>query len=75
MITPSSAIAPHAGLPYSGPTAARVFVRLALPRVIVIVAPNHTGVWRAPGGASPRWSVYQGSNRIGARSGRRARTS
>lgn len=47
-----AAIAPHAGLPYSGPTAARVFVRLALPRVIVIVAPNHTGVWRAPGGAS-----------------------
>ncbi|HXV90437.1 MAG TPA: AmmeMemoRadiSam system protein B [Gemmatimonadales bacterium] len=47
-----AAIAPHAGLPYSGPTAARVFVSLALPRVIVIVAPNHTGVWRAPGGAS-----------------------
>jgi hypothetical protein len=47
-----AAIAPHAGLPYSGPTAARVFVRLALPRVVVIVAPNHTGVWRAPGGAS-----------------------
>jgi len=47
-----AAIAPHAGLPYSGPTAARVFVRLALPRIIVIVAPNHTGVWRAPGGAS-----------------------
>lgn len=53
--TPESAIAaiaPHAGLPYSGPTAARVFIRVALPRVIVIVAPNHTGVWRAPGGAS-----------------------
>lgn len=47
-----AAIAPHAGLPYSGPTAARVFIRLALPRVVVIVAPNHTGVWRAPGGAS-----------------------
>jgi AmmeMemoRadiSam system protein B len=47
-----AAIAPHAGLPYSGPTAARVFVRLALPRIVVIVAPNHTGVWRAPGGAS-----------------------
>jgi hypothetical protein len=47
-----AAIAPHAGLVYSGPTAARVFVSVALPRVTVIVAPNHTGVWRAPGGAS-----------------------
>ena len=47
-----AAIAPHAGYAYSGPTAARVFVRVALPRVTVIVAPNHTGVWRAPGGAS-----------------------
>jgi AmmeMemoRadiSam system protein B len=47
-----AAIVPHAGLPYSGPTAARVFVRVALPRIVVIVAPNHTGVWRAPGGAS-----------------------
>jgi AmmeMemoRadiSam system protein B len=47
-----AAVAPHAGYPYSGPTAARVFVRLTLPSVTVIVAPNHTGVWRAPGGAS-----------------------
>lgn len=47
-----AAIAPHAGYPYSGPTAARVFVRLALPRVTVILAPNHTGVCHAPGGVS-----------------------
>src|SRR3989441_3734496 len=45
-------ISPHAGYLYSGLTAAHVFARLRLPRLIVIVAPNHTGVCRAPGGAS-----------------------
>ena len=45
-------IAPHAGYVYSGPTAARVFARIAVPPVVVILAPNHTGVCRAPGGAS-----------------------
>jgi len=47
-----AAIAPHAGYLYSGLTAAHVFARLRLPRVVVILAPNHTGVTRAPGGAS-----------------------
>jgi AmmeMemoRadiSam system protein B len=45
-------IVPHAGYQYSGRTAAAVFVRAALPAVVVILAPNHTGVCRAPGGAS-----------------------
>lgn len=45
-------IVPHAGYVYSGPTAAAVFARTALPALVVILAPNHTGVWRAPGGAS-----------------------
>lgn len=45
-------IVPHAGYIYSGPTAAAVFARVTLPGLIVIVAPNHTGVSRAPGGAS-----------------------
>lgn len=45
-------MAPHAGYVYSGITAAHVFRRLALPRLVVILAPNHTGVCRAPGGAS-----------------------
>jgi hypothetical protein len=45
-------IVPHAGYVYSGPTAARVFARLALPPLVVILAPNHTGVCHAPGGAS-----------------------
>ena len=45
-------VVPHAGYVYSGPTAAAVFARVALPALVVIVAPNHTGVCRAPGGAS-----------------------
>jgi len=45
-------IAPHAGYVYSGPTAAAVFARVALPALVVMLAPNHTGVCRAPGGAS-----------------------
>jgi AmmeMemoRadiSam system protein B len=45
-------IAPHAGLIYSGQCAAHVFGRVSIPQVVVILAPNHTGMWRAPGGAS-----------------------
>ncbi len=50
--TARAAVAPHAGYVYSGLTAAHVFARLALPRLVVILAPNHTGVCRAPGGGS-----------------------
>ena len=47
-----AAVAPHAGYLYSGLTAAHVFARLEIPPLVVILAPNHTGVCRAPGGAS-----------------------
>ena len=47
-----AAIAPHAGYTYSGLTAAHVFARLDIPPLVVVLAPNHTGVCRAPGGAS-----------------------
>jgi AmmeMemoRadiSam system protein B len=46
------AIAPHAGLVYSGRCAAQVWGRLAIPEVVVIIAPNHTGMFENPGGAS-----------------------
>jgi AmmeMemoRadiSam system protein B len=45
-------IVPHAGLIYSGRCAGSVFRRLALPPLVVILAPNHTGRCDAPGGAS-----------------------
>ena len=47
-----AAVAPHAGYAFSGLTAAHVFARVEVPRVVVILAPNHTGACRAPGGAS-----------------------
>jgi MEMO1 family protein len=43
---------PHAGYIYSGPTAARVFCRVEIPGLVVIVAPNHTGVCEAESGIS-----------------------
>ncbi len=50
--TARAAIAPHAGYVYSGVTAAHVFARLDVPRLVVILGPNHTGRCRAPGGVS-----------------------
>ena len=46
------AVAPHAGYVYSGFTAACVFARLAIPPLVVVLAPNHTGACHAPGGVS-----------------------
>lgn len=38
---------PHAGLQYSGACAAQVFGRIAWPDLVVILAPNHTGMGQA----------------------------
>jgi len=46
------AISPHAGYRYSGPTAARVFGRIAIPGLVLILAPNHTGICDARTGIS-----------------------
>ncbi len=53
-----AAIVPHAGLPYSGRCAGAVFGRLRLPPVVVILAPNHTGVCRSPGASSWQRGVF-----------------
>lgn len=45
-------IAPHAGYLYSGPTAAMVFARVAVPGLVIILAPNHTGAGGAESGVS-----------------------
>lgn len=37
-------ISPHAGLMYSGPVAGSVYARLALPEIVVLIGPNHTGL-------------------------------
>ncbi len=45
-------IAPHAGYIYSGPTAAAVFAHVTIPGLVIILAPNHTGISDAAGGVS-----------------------
>jgi len=47
-----AAIVPHAGYLYSGVTAAHTFARVRMPPLVIVVAPNHTGLSRSPGGAS-----------------------
>lgn len=44
------AVAPHAGLMFSGPVAAHVYAEMAndgMPETVVIIGPNHTGYGRA----------------------------
>lgn len=43
------AIVPHAGWVYSGQCAAHVWKRVIIPRVLVVLAPNHTGAMASPG--------------------------
>jgi AmmeMemoRadiSam system protein B len=48
------AIVPHAGLIYSGQCAAHVWKRVSIPRILVVLAPNHTGALASPGASA--WS-------------------
>lgn len=54
-----AAITPHAGLMYSGACAGAVFGRMALPKTIVILAPNHTGVCESPGASLWRSGMFE----------------
>ena len=49
---PTAVIVPHAGYIYSGPTAAAVFARVQIPGLVIILAPNHTGVCEVESGVS-----------------------
>jgi AmmeMemoRadiSam system protein B len=49
-----AAIVPHAGLVYSGQCAAHVWKRVAIPEIVVVLAPNHTGAVASPGASA--WS-------------------
>ncbi len=40
-------IAPHAGYMYSGHVAGAVFARVEVPRLCIVMCPNHTGIGRA----------------------------
>ena len=40
-------IAPHAGYMYSGHVTGAVFARIEIPKVCVVLCPNHTGIGRA----------------------------
>jgi len=40
-------IAPHAGYMYSGHVAGAVFARIEIPRLCIVMCPNHTGMGRA----------------------------
>lgn len=59
-----AAVVPHAGLMYSGHVAAALYGAVRIPRRVIILCPNHTGlgaevainlrgVWRTPLGALP----------------------
>jgi AmmeMemoRadiSam system protein B len=45
-------VVPHAGYVYSGPTAAKVFAQISIPALVVLLAPNHTGLVEAKEGVS-----------------------
>ena len=62
-------IAPHAGYMYSGHVAGAVFARIGIPRLCLVLCPNHTGMgralaimsegaWQTPLGAVPIDSTF-----------------
>jgi AmmeMemoRadiSam system protein B len=63
-VAPRAVVVPHAGWIYSGRVAGAVYGRISLPRVAVLLGPNHTGLgpqasimtrgkWSIPGGELP----------------------
>lgn len=57
-VSPRALVVPHAGWMYSGKVAGAVYGRVALPRLAVLLGPNHTGV--GPRGSimtRGRWAI------------------
>lgn len=63
-VSPKALVVPHAGWMYSGTVAGQVYGRVRLPRLAVLLGPNHTGLgpwgsimtrgrWALPGGDVP----------------------
>jgi len=63
-VSPLAVVVPHAGWIYSGGVAGAVYGRISLPRVALLLGPNHTGqgppgsimtrgAWAIPGGEVP----------------------
>lgn len=63
-VAPRAVVVPHAGWMYSGRVAGAVYGRISLPRVALLLGPNHTGIgpwgsimtsgtWRIPGAELP----------------------
>jgi AmmeMemoRadiSam system protein B len=63
-VSPRAVVVPHAGWMYSGSVAGAVYGRISLPRLALLLGPNHTGLgprgsimtrgkWAIPGGEIP----------------------
>ncbi len=60
-VAPRALVVPHAGWTYSGKVAGAVYGRVALPKLTVLLGPNHTG--RGPWGSimtRGRWAIPGG---------------
>ncbi len=70
--SPRAVVVPHAGWMYSGQVAGAVYGRLALPRLVVLLGPNHTGL--GPWGSimtRGRWAIPGGEIAVAAPLARR----
>ena len=66
-VAPRALVVPHAGWMYSGKVAGAIYGRVALPKLVVLLGPNHTGL--GPWGSimtRGRWAIPGGDLEIAA---------